>query len=318
VAGGRVTFALISSALLIAAVGAVLPKSAEPKQRDRAREARLYAIKTFARGPWDVVVMGDSRVLRGVSPTAMESVLPGCRVFNFAYNSGSLNPEMYRSAERRLAPGPRQRAIVLGVTHLTLLARHDRNEQYHEILREPLDERFVLMHLPGLARFCQPILPIDLARLAVQVKPHTVYDQEFTDDGWIGTLRQPVNENEAIPIYERELQGTSIDPQLVQDLLAQTRAWTRDGIRVFGFRPPAPRAVSEIENRLTGFDAAALAREFTRAGGIWLDFDGTAYATYDGSHLRRDQAVAFSQDLARAMRPYLEGSAGPAPVPAGN
>ena len=57
-------------------------------------------MKTFSRGPWDIVVMGDSRVLRGVSPGAMEAALPGCRVFNFAYNSGSLTPEMLLHSPR--------------------------------------------------------------------------------------------------------------------------------------------------------------------------------------------------------------------------
>lgn len=297
----RTVTALLIAAPLVLLGGRVLPVAPNPLDRDRTDEARFYMVKTHGRQQADVVVIGDSRALRGVSPAEVASAQPGSRVFNFAFNAGGLNAEMYAAATARLDPQSRRPLVVIAATPLALMTAKARNGQYHELLHKPRDERWLLLHAPGLLRWFQPTRPSELLRPLIGIQPHSRYFQEFHDDGWIASCREPQDPAYALRLYAAELAGQSTDPELVRELLDQIRAWRRAGVRVVGFRPPTTDATEVIENRELGFDEAALAAQFTAAGGVWLDFPNT-YASYDGSHLRGDAAVAFSRDLAAALR----------------
>lgn len=303
----RTLLALLLAAPLTVLGGRALPVPANPLDRDRTAEARFYQVKTSGRQRCDVIVLGDSRALRCVAPQELAPAFPGRRIFNFAYNAGGLNPEMYAAASARLDPASPAPLVLIGMTPLALMTPKTRNEQYHEILHKPRDQRWLLLHAPGLLRWFQPTRPSELLRPLVGVPPHTRYFQEFHDDGWIRSRREPEDPESVLESYAEELAGQTTDPVLVQALLDQTRAWTRAGVRVVAFRPPTTEAVEAAENRLLGFDEAALAAQFTAAGGVWLDF-ANAYASYDGSHLRGDAAVRFSRDLAAALRSRLGAS----------
>lgn len=297
----RTVIALLLAAPLVVLGGRVLPEPASPLDRDRTDEARFYALKTHGDDPVDVVVLGDSRALRDVSPGALARALPGRRIFNFAYNAGGLNDEMYAAASSRLDPDSPAPLVLIGVTPLSLMTAKAQNAQYHELLHQARDQRWLLLHAPGLLRGFQPVRPSELLRPLLGIEPQGRYYQEFHDDGWIASRRVPEDPGSALRLYAVELAGQTTDPQLVRALLAQTRAWTQAGVRVVGFRPPTTDDLEALENRLLGFDEAALATQFRAAGGTWLDFPN-AYPTYDGSHLRGDAAVAFSRDLAAALQ----------------
>lgn len=298
----RTLLALLLAAALLALGGRVKPVPPNPLDRDRTDEARFYMVKTHGGQRCDAIVIGDSRALRDVSPGELSRALPGRRIFNFAYNAGGLNAEMYAAASSRLDPAARAPLVILGVTPLSLMTAKARNEQYREVLHKPRDERWLLLHAPSLARWFQPVRPAEVVRSLLDIPVRAYYEQDFHDDGWIGSLRVPADTTEALGVYEAELTGHAIDPVLVRELLDQTRAWTAAGVRVVAFRPPTTDDVEALENRLLGFDETALAAQFAAAGGTWLEFANTPYRTYDGSHLRRESAVAFSRDLGEALR----------------
>ncbi len=297
----RTVLALLIAAPLCVAGNWVKPVSPDPLDRDRTEEARFYMVKTAGGQKGDVIVLGDSRTLRGVAPEVLSKHLGGGKVLNFAYNAGGLNPEIYEAATARLAPGASRPMMLLGVTPLTLMSVKAGNAQYREVLHKPRDERWLLLHFPGIMRWLQPVQPVELIRPVLGFAPHSLYHQEFHDDGWIGSLKEPENPEEALGVYTAQLTGQSLDATLVQELMAQTRAWTRAGVQVFAFRPPTTDELEALENRLLGFDEARLAAAFEEAGGHWLEFPNAPYHSYDGSHLRQDSAIAFSGDLGKSL-----------------
>jgi hypothetical protein len=295
----RIVPVLVLSALLVGGLGALLPASPDPEDEALAAEDRFYLAKTHGPHRCDVIVLGDSRALRGIAPSEMEEVLPGRRIFNFAYNAGSLNPEMYREAEKRLDPrSDEPAAVLLAVTPLSLLGWKATNEQYAELRAVPPDEVWLKIHRPGLVRYFQPLTPSAFiaAALGPANAPRTL--QTFHDDGWIESERTPPNPEEALAVYAKRLRGRSVDAGLVDALVERTVRWSERGIRVFAFRPPTTDAVVALEDRMTGFDEEALARRVEEAGGRWLRFGNDGYGTYDGSHLDRESARRFSRDLA--------------------
>ncbi|MDO9171518.1 MAG: hypothetical protein Q7W29_06775 [bacterium] len=266
---------------------------------------RFYLQKTHLRTDPDLIVIGDSRTLRGVSPSAMAERLPQLRIFNFAYNAGGLNREMYADAEDRLNPDGRIRAVLIGITPLALYDAKSRNTQYREFLDKSADDVYLKLHFPAAVDFLQPRRPSDLVSAVLDIEPHTYYEQEFHADGWIGSDRRPPAPREAFVLYRSELAGRSMSRELIADLIAQTGEWTSRGIRVFACRPPTSLEMEALEDSLTGFDERGLAESFRAAGGIWLPAAKDKYGTYDGSHLRREEAQEFSRDLATLLAPYL-------------
>lgn len=266
---------------------------------------RFYLQKTHLRTDPDLIVIGDSRTLRGVSPSAMAEPLPQLRIFNFAYNAGGLNREMYADAEERLNPDGRVRAVLIGVTPLALYDAKSRNTQYREFLDKPADDIYIKLRFPAVVDFLQPRRPSDIVSAFLDIEPHTYYEQEFHVDGWIGSNRRPPAPREAFVLYRSELAGRSMSKELIADLVEQTREWTSRGIRVFACRPPTSLEMEALEDSLTGFDERGLAESIQAAGGIWLPVAKDKYETYDGSHLRREEAQEFSRDLAALLAPHL-------------
>ena len=93
--------------------------------------------------------------------------------------------------------------------------------------------------------------------------------------------------------------------KLIADLITQTGEWTSRNIRVFACRLPTSLEMEALEDSLTGFDEQAFAESFQAVGGIWLPVTKDKYETYDGSHLRLEEAQEFSRDLATLLAPYL-------------
>jgi hypothetical protein len=91
----------------------------------------------------------------------------------------------------------------------------------------------------------------------------------------------------------------------VDALLNQVTAWKQAGITPFAFTPPLDAAThfSEIQNEI--YIETELRKQFTEAGGVWLDTDQPGYETSDGSHLVPSSAIKLSRELARQIQAYF-------------
>jgi hypothetical protein len=280
-----------------------VPLYNDPVRRAGADAERFWVVKTHGKTQFDVILMGDSRMYRGVSPQAMEAGLDGLTVFNFGYSGGGLNPTMYAAAEQRLNPASAQKIIVLGVTPLTLTPKAASNEHYLQELKRSPD--YIFLHLYGL--------PLLRAFQAVTFETNTEtnqarqgnYYQEFYDDGWIASWSVPEDPNRTLPSFKDIFSKTPVSPQLVQALMEQTRRWRESGVRVFAFRVPSSLQMVALENRLSGFDETAFIEQFRAAGGEWFDIPLAPYHSFDGSHLTKEAALQLSVDLAELIRQVL-------------
>ena len=88
---------VILSLFLILILGLILPKQNTVK----TQLERFWLKKTFSDKNYDIVIMGDSRTYRGVSPQAMQQILTNYKILNFAYSNGGLNNFMFGEAEKR-------------------------------------------------------------------------------------------------------------------------------------------------------------------------------------------------------------------------
>ena len=296
--------------LLLAVAGLALfawlrPASMNPINDDVAAQTEFFINKIHSDRTYDLVVVGDSRALRGISPEEMEDVLGDLSVLNYSFHAGGLNNEMYDAAQTRLDPDSGERIILLAVTSLSLMPFKEANEQYHEYKAKPVDQVLLYRHAPALAKMFQPLEASVFIRRWLSLKPPLILSQTFHESGWIESSRTPDNVYEDLDDYGRRIRNFRVSRRLIGDLADRVRLWSDQGVRVFGFFPPAMPARTALEDSILGFSPPEFIETFESAGGVWLDIENTGYHVYDGSHLDATSARKLSRTVARDIAARL-------------
>lgn len=265
----------------------------------------FWATKLDWRGCADVVIAGDSRVYRGISPSEMEQILPDTTVLNYGFSSMGYSEMYLKAIHDVLDPASARRVIILGINGRSLTQKASKDNGFVWHLERPLSERAFSRWLGALLH---KFRPTDLlnhkvpALLAEKQEEH--YYQHYRGDGWAACYKVPETPDEAIEAYRELLdrdEENVVSDKIVNELLQAVTAWRKEGIEVYGFQPPCGPDLMELESRLTECDDSTLIARFEAAGGKWLRLPEQEYHTYDGNHLHRDEAVRFSRVLARAL-----------------
>lgn len=299
----RTANVLIISALLALLVAWLRPPFTDPLLRTQAGWNRFWAEKTHATlEAHDLILLGDSRLYRGVSPEAMQRQLPGLSILNFGYSSGGLNTEIFAEADKRLKDSG---IVVLAITPWSLTESACRNEHFHEELYRPRWERFERRYLGPLVQGFAPFPPAEIYRQLRGEQPAQRYTQQFHPGGWVASDKQPGDPAEALPQYRSELQQEQVSPLRVQQLLAQVPVWRARGLSVFAFRPPSTPAMEALEDELSQLNYKDLVHDLTAASAIWIETHSGPYRSYDGSHLDAASAERFSEELGGRIHEVL-------------
>jgi len=297
---------ILYSLVIVVLAGIFKPAPVDPLLRAKTEDARFWVVKTHFSGPCDMMLLGDSRLYRAVSPAAMQTVLPGYRILNFGYSSGGLNPIMYQEVAKRLHGTRLPKIVVLAVTPYSLTPEAARNEHFVQELTRTREDIYQRRYINPYLKFFEPTTPHRISRAlrGKKVLPSELYYQEFHDDGWIASWIVPDNPAKALASYRETFSKTQVSPHLEDELMRYTKIWSAKGIRVFAFRPPTTRAMVVLEEQLSGFDEKTFVKRFREAGGVWLSFPPARYHSYDGSHLNKKSAIILSEDLAAKIRQY--------------
>jgi hypothetical protein len=283
----------------------VLPISADQARQGGAAGERFWTLKTHGKTRYDMILMGDSRVYRGISPAAMETILPDYRIFNFGYSGTGLDSRMAAAAERRLDPKSDRKSIVLGVTPLGLTPYAARDDHYLQELNRPADYVFLRLYWLPLVRSFEALDLRNIPNLFTgdaRLRSQAGYYQEFHDDGWIASWSIPEDPYRTLPSFRDIFSSSPVSPRLIQGLIDQTRQWTAQGIHVYAYRVPSSPAMVALENQMSGFDEADFVKQFEAAGGIWYSIPLAPYYSFDGSHLVKQSAQQLSLDLAKLIK----------------
>jgi hypothetical protein len=285
---------------LLFLLGIFKPPSVDYWQERKNKSDRFWLLKTHNRSKFDIVLVGDSRVYRGLSPEAMEDVLAGCRIFNFGYSAGGLNPVILSEAERMLHSRGEKRTIIAGISPYSLTDEANCNESFLQYKAKLFKDRVLLVYFESVLSFFRPVTLEDVlyAMSGRSVKPAKYYYEEFHDDGWVASWTVPERPQEALEVYREIFSRTKVSSSVINEFLRKTRQLVGQGIHVIAFRMPSSQTMIALEDALSGFDEKQFARQFEAAGGVWLNVPGNGYHSYDGSHLHKDSAVRLSRDLA--------------------
>jgi hypothetical protein len=272
---------------------------------EEIRKNRYWAIKTRNTLSYDIVVGGDSRVFRGISPKHFASELQDRSVFNYAYWANGYGKDYLEGLERKIDTNSDFRMIVLGITPHSLTRKTARSPHYHYELNKSKESVIQTIYFSQLQEFFAPYGIIDLLeKLTGRSKPSNKRIT-YHPDGWVETYWIVPDTSNAAKSYLNLFNGDPVSDEVIDGLLSTVERWTSNDIHVVGFRPPASYTIRQYEEQLGGFSEADLVERFTAAGGIWIPVEPEAYQSYDGSHLEHRSAMRFSADLARMIREQI-------------
>ena len=289
--------------LAIAAILALLIGCARPLPQMTTPEV-YWARKMMWGDDYDLVLAGDSRTNRGVSPAAMARELPGLRIVNFSFQSTAFTQEYLEAIERRLDPDGR-RILVLGVSPISLTPRNARDNKFLEMHRRHPAEIYQRANLDSVLRFFSPI---EWERSEAPLRTRTGNKVKiYHADGWVAVRDDPPQPSRNIPYYRDEFYvDNRVAGEIVDELVSAVRQWTDNGITVFAFRPPTTVEMFELEERISGYDERDIADRVRAAGGTWMRFRHGNFLSYDGSHLQNTAARRLSVIMARRIAQHLE------------
>ena len=221
-----------------------------PKDEERYMSERFWIHKTFAPAKYDVIIMGDSRVYRGISPDVMEKKLKHFKILNFGYSNGGLNPEMYKAATEKLAKNDRPKIIVLGISANAITGFSRGNKQYRQEKSRSREEKIEALYLDNISYWFSPTSPEKLCDNLSGKKEISYYRNHYYMNGYVASEKFPADTTEAVPSYVDDFSRYKVDEKYLQELYSQVKDWTSNGIKVIGFRPPVSLPMRQLEDSL--------------------------------------------------------------------
>jgi hypothetical protein len=262
--------------------------------------------KIYWKNRFDIVVTGDSRVTIGISPLAMQKVLPGYEIGNLGFAALIYSQDYLNYVRNTLHSSARNQIIVIGFSPRSLLSE-EKSRCYFRKWHNSAKISFVAELEKGSAwlhLLFHELTDKDLNNRFLQNDSR--YLMVPFESGWMACRRYP----EGARLYNRDYKGVfikyKIDQRLVDLICRNTKIWTTRGIQVFGVHLPPSPSLFVIEKEFSGFDVHDVRQRFEKSGGIWLDPPLNNLAVYDGSHLRYDSAMVYSRRLAIEMKKYLD------------
>jgi hypothetical protein len=175
----RSVIVLIISIPAIIFLALIKPNSLESVYK--AEFDRFWAFKVHSHRKYNMMILGDSRIYRGISPQAINKVIPDISICNFGFSSGKLNNEIYSEAEKRLNPSGKFRIVLIGISPVSLI--DEDNDHLHEIMKLTKAEVFDKIHTNYfLTRFTAPVKPSELFK-SRNKNDSTMIRETFYDNG---------------------------------------------------------------------------------------------------------------------------------------
>lgn len=265
---------------------------------------RFWALKTHQDNKYDIVIYGDSRVYRGISPDDLTYDLPGYSAINLGYSSGGMTDQMFGFIEERLDT-LKDPIIIIGITPYSLTPAAGLNEHYNQEKDRDRYEIFQKIYFDKYLGFFEAINPWNVYSHIVGKEITSQYFEIFHDNGWVESYIIPPDSSSALAKYTKTFSNNNtehkVSDRIVQNLFRNVGKWNEKGIKIYGFRFPSTDAMVKLENELSGFDETSFAEGFVESGGIWFSFSNGQFKSYDGSHLYFESAKKISRILRDRM-----------------
>jgi hypothetical protein len=268
--------------------------------------SRTYESQMFEKLSWesdaDVVLAGNSRTLRGLCPEDLSNQLGGRRVLNFGFSGAGYSTVYLDAIERVLDPNSAQRTIVLELSPQALTPRFVKQNDFEQTRVLPTRyEASKRRMFDGLLSFMKPHSP----RCLIDATIGNTFEERkdvLKQNGWIETTAHPYREELNNNYFRNSVfNQNQVCREVVSLLLTRVKRWSETGICVCGLRVPTSQQVLMIEESLCGLDRTEFIKQFSAAGGQWIELPNDEFQSYDGSHLDAANARKYSRRVGQMI-----------------
>ncbi|GAB5473206.1 MAG: hypothetical protein Mars2KO_13050 [Maribacter sp.] len=305
----------IGITLTLTIVLAILFRTFLPVKKSNAEIRNEFWIKkTHQTSKNALVVGGNSRIYRGVSVKAINSVLEDeLRGVNLGYSALGYSKGYLAFLESRLDLEAEHKIVLIGVDPGPLTKIAAQNKSFNSYRNINFSEVFKTLYINPYVTI-STYTPTEIRNLFNTPRGHDGFIEDrknyfakYHEDGWVASYKIPNNPEEALPIYKKfaDENGLSIDADLVEDLLMKIEELVGKKAIVIAFRPPSTKAMQEWENQRYHFDENDFKSKIEAVGGYWLEVDPEDYQSYDGAHLHYLSAEKLSKALGEKINKIL-------------
>lgn len=288
---------------LITIVGGLFLKwTMPPPLKNLSAENFFWSEKAHSKEKFNLLIIGDSRIYRGISAKIVIENIPGYSAKNLGFSSTGFNPDYFNFVDDRLDQESLIPIIIMGITPHSLTPNALKNSHYFELANYKWNKKAKDLYINKYMRFLDPYKPIEIFNLLISDKREDGYYQDYNNDGWVKSFTIPENADSALPSYLRVFDNNTVKREDIAICLKKVNEWKEEGIQIFGFRPPTTKAMESIEDSLSNLNFPDFKLEFEKHGGIWMEFPDENFRSYDGSHLHYESAIRFSKLIGERIK----------------
>ena len=247
----------------------------------------FWAEKVYGKSQYDVLLMGDSRTYKGVSPKTLRSRVPHVNIYNFGFSSSRINEQLLGEAEKRLQKNGK-RFLIFSCTSCDLI--DTKNEYFFSIRKPTVFSRIFPLHF---------------------IK--TDYLEQINSGSVdLGFLSQKFKKDEAIcrnvlGLYNHSFAKRPFLPSDFKHFVQNLKWCKRNNIKVVAYRMVSCREMDELEDKLSGVDWNKIKQAVLDEGFVWLErppsplLEQIGEHCWDASHLNAEGAELFSNWLGQEL-----------------
>ncbi|MFK7769660.1 MAG: hypothetical protein AB8B55_20800 [Mariniblastus sp.] len=287
--------------LVLAAIGITAIALCRQPTQFGMSEANFWSEKSSWHQEASMVIGGDSRVYRGVSPTVMAKTLKTHQIKNFGFAGLGYSPEYLTRLSNVLDPDADEKIIVLGISPNSLTPKAAETNGFVRI--EEISEEHPLAFISSNEKL-SPMKLGSLARLVLGRKQPTFTREEFFATGYMAVQQRP-RDLSGLNRYKKIFENNQVADTIQTDIIRFIQQQTEQGVQVFVTRPPVADEMLALENEKSGFDELTFYSAVESVGGEIIRVK-SKFETYDGHHLDRDSSEAYSEFLATAINDFAK------------
>lgn len=293
----KITVAIVGTILMVTVLKLTLPQP----YINLTSEQEYWIKKTFSKNLKNIVIGGDSRVYRGISPaTLIKSTELPLSAINLGYSSGSFSKEYLQFMHDRLDSNSNTRVMVLGITPNSLLKSQLSNNHLKSVQNKSSSEIFHGMHY---AKFLKHFSPYTVYELLDDSS--NAYTIDYRPDGFAASNNYNGDFDLTHYLYWDGYKKETVQEEQINNLVNHLSIFKKEGIQIFAYVPPTTQKMREIENQMSGLDMNKLQQKLESIGVHWIDINLENYTSYDGSHLFSESAERLSKRIGEEISPIL-------------
>ena len=283
--------------LLCSAIAVVSFAMVRPKPTSFSNPSWYWQAKVEWKKCANIVLAGNSRTYRGLSPVEFEKVLGGTAV-NAGFSSGTYSKEYCDYLETLFdEDDSTPNILVAGITHNAICDLDRKNNGFLTALKKSNESTISAKQNKQTREYAAMFESL----VKVFLHPNNDnYIQEFFDNGWVASDYKIKDINYGLLSYKRHFeQGKYLcNDQELNDAVSLLTKLSTKGIDVYCLWLPTSPPMLKLENERSGMHRNTIGEACNKHDLSWISFSNTDFTSYDGSHLDSDSAIELSMKTA--------------------